>query len=64
MNTSSEIISTHCEINLIMAANFQRRYLAISNYFSWAKKFPGLGENQGCGLEISLAKLRSTILKL
>ena len=39
MNTSSERISTHCEINLIMAANFQRRYLAISNYFSWAKKF-------------------------
>ena len=44
-----------------MAANFQRRYLAILNYFSWAKKFPVLGENQGCGLEISLAKLRSTM---
>ena len=47
MNTSSEIISTHCEINLIMAANFQRRYLAISNYFSWAKKFQIVMEKLG-----------------
>ena len=34
MNTSSERISTHCEINLIMAANFQLDAILLSQIIS------------------------------